>query len=110
MSQERTKLTDFNEELLKLEKQWLDDNLPIFQKACMDGYEELGRGALMVNTNSTNDKLGHPFWYMKQAIIEDLNLDDLANAIRSYDPFKEIVLSVISYTLQPKMHILRAVE
>jgi hypothetical protein len=48
---------------------WITGNLHIFWPEAQAGYEDLGRGAIVVDTTLRPTGGGHPFGYLPQNLI-----------------------------------------
>lgn len=70
---------------------WIKENLHVFWPVAQQGYEELGRGAIVVDTTSRPTGEGHPFGYLPQAMVEQQGDDDAQRMVREYDPTWEMV-------------------
>ena len=74
---------------------WVGENFHIFMPAALAAYEELGRGALVVDTTVTVKGQGNPFAYFPQEGIEARRDEDIKRMVREYDPAKEFVVSLL---------------
>ena len=92
MSTEIDTLSNWHEQTREAELAWINENLSAFQQFVVEQYDEQGRGAILVNTGFTSEEQGHPYWYLPQAVIEDLGVGQDIQLVRNYDPLKEIVL------------------
>lgn len=70
---------------------WVKENLHVFWPAAQQGYEEFGRGAIVVDITQWPTGEGHPFAYFPQEIVEDSDDEDAKRMVREYDPTWEIV-------------------
>ena len=70
---------------------WIRENLHVFWPAAEMGYEELGRGAIVVDTTSRPTGEGHPFGYLPQEKVEETADEDAQRMVREYDPAWELV-------------------
>jgi len=95
---------------------WLQENLHIFWPVAQQGYQEHGRGSIVVDFTQAlphQTGLGHPFGYLPQEIIDQLGDENTQRLIREYDPSRELVTTLLktnlvsSYRLQI---LLRATE
>lgn len=92
MSTEIDTLSNWHEKASEAELAWINENLPAFQQFVIEQYDDQGRGAILVNTGFTSEEQGHPYWYLPQAVIEDISNEQDIQLIRNYDPLKEIVI------------------
>ena len=74
---------------------WIGENLHVFWPAAQQGYEELGRGVIVVDTTSRPTGEGHPFFYLPQEPAERTGDIDLQRMVREYDPQEEFVITLL---------------
>ncbi len=74
---------------------WLGENLQIFWLAAQKGFQETGRGAIVVDTTSRPTGAGHPFIYLPAAGVATLDSDDTLRMIQVYDPTCEFVAMLL---------------
>ena len=70
---------------------WIGENLHVFWPAARQGYEEFGRGAIIVDTTSRPTGEGNPFIYLPQEGVEKHGDTDAQRMVREYDPTWEFV-------------------
>ncbi len=70
---------------------WIGENLHIFWPAAQQGFQEPGRGAIVVDTTSRPTGGGHPFVYVPETGIEQLNEPDALGMVPAYEPTWEFV-------------------
>lgn len=70
---------------------WIKENLHVFWPAAERGFDEFGRGAIVVDTTSRPTGKGHPFGYFPQAMVEQAGDEDAQRMVREYDPTWELV-------------------
>ena len=70
---------------------WIKENLHVFWPVAQQGYEEHGRGAIVVDTTSRPAGEGHPFGYLPQVVVEQQGDEDAQRMVREYDPTWEMV-------------------
>ena len=70
---------------------WIGENLHVFWPAAQQGYQEQGRGAIVVDATSRPTGGGHPFAYLPEAGVEKLNEQDAVRMVKAYDPTWEFV-------------------
>lgn len=75
--------------------EWIRENLGVFMPAAFKGFQELGRGALVVNTLVRSGEHGHPIAYFPQAVIVTGNDEDLRRMVREYNPADEFVILLL---------------
>lgn len=75
---------------------WIQGNLHVFWPAAQDGYEQAGRGAIVVDTTTQpEEETGHPFGYLPQQMLEQYEGEDILRMIVEYDPPWEFVTVLI---------------
>ena len=76
---------------------WLAENMAVFHLAATSALEELGRGAIVVDTTSQPvPGTGHPFGYVGQEEIERSGDEDTKRLVREYDPTsQELVVMLL---------------
>jgi hypothetical protein len=74
---------------------WIGENAHILRPAALVAFEEVGRGALIVDTTVTVDGRGHPFGYFPQEIVEADGDKDIKRMVQEYYPADEFVVSLL---------------
>lgn len=74
---------------------WISDNLYVFWPAAQQAYKELGRGAIVVDTTSRPTPQGHPFGYVSQEGIGEMEDADALRMVSAYDPSWELVTMLL---------------
>ncbi|MGD8457003.1 MAG: hypothetical protein PVF83_11500 [Anaerolineales bacterium] len=92
MTKETPSLTNLNEKIKEVELAWIRDNHTIFQDLAETEYDERGRGFILVNTVPPSGEKRNSYWYLAQAVAEELEGDELKQMVRAYDPLSEFVL------------------
>jgi hypothetical protein len=92
MTKETSSLTSLNEKIQETELAWINDNYAIFQSLAETEYDEKGRGFILVNTEPTSGDEGSSYWYLAQAVAEELEDEELKQKVRAYDPLSEFIL------------------
>jgi hypothetical protein len=73
---------------------WIRDNLQVFWPLAQRGYQEVGRGAVVVNTRELvahRGGMGHPFGYLEQETIAQHGDEDTQRMVGEYVPNEEFV-------------------
>jgi len=70
---------------------WIRENLHVFWPVAQRAYDELGRGAIVVDTTSRPTGEGHPFGYLPQEKVEETGDEDAEPMVREYDTTWEMV-------------------
>ena len=91
MAVEKIELTDWNEKARAADLAWIDENLQVLNDMATTEYNEKGRGVIFVNTTE-KEELSHQHWYLPQAVVEELEDNELKQRVREYDPIQELIL------------------
>ena len=73
---------------------WLRENLHVFWPLAQLGYQEVGRGAIVVDTTDLvahPGGVGHPMGYLDQETIAHQGDEDTQRFVGEYDPTGEFV-------------------
>ena len=70
---------------------WIQENLHVFWPVARDAYEELGRGAIVIDTTSRPTGEGHPFGYFPEETIDQYGDIDTKRMVKEYNPGWEMV-------------------
>jgi hypothetical protein len=73
---------------------WLRENLHMFWPLAQLGYQEVGRGAIVVDTTETVTHaggVGHPTGYLDQETIAQQGDEDTQRLVGEYEPTEEFV-------------------
>jgi len=66
---------------------WLAENMYVFWTAAQAGYEELGRGAVTVDTTARPVRGGgNPLWYVTQEQVSEYFGPDEIRMVAAYEP------------------------
>ena len=87
---------------------WIGPHLPDFHLAAVVAFQELGRGAIVIDTGFRVQGGGHPAAYFTQeqvARYEDPNFDRL---ITEYIPEEELVVILLKESQRTSAYRLRA--
>ena len=74
---------------------WIAENIHIFSPAAKEAFEELGRGALVIDTTSRPTEQGNPFGYFPQEQLLQYEDEDIDRMVREYDPETEFVVVLV---------------
>lgn len=74
---------------------WIGENASLFFTAAQEAFAAGGRGALIVDTTFRSKEGGHPFAYFPQALVEEIEDDDMLRMVREYDPGEEFVIALL---------------
>ena len=70
---------------------WIEENLHVFWPVAHQGYEDQGRGAIVVDTTQRPTGEGHPFGYFPRPMVEQTADEDAQRMVREYDPACDFV-------------------
>lgn len=87
----RKRLPEWAERERAGDLEWIGENLHVFWPVAQQAYEELGRGAIVVDITSRPTGEGHPFGYFPQEAIEEQGDEDAIRMVVEYDPTWEMV-------------------
>ncbi len=88
---ERRRIPDWAHRERARDLSWIQENLHIFWPAARRGFQDSGRGAIVVDTTARPTGAGNPFAYLSEAGLEKLNDQDALRMVRAYDPSWEFV-------------------
>jgi hypothetical protein len=78
--------------------EWIGENVHVFWPAAQEAHEELGRGALLVDTTTLavhDAGESHPFVYVTQEDIAEKGDEDAQRMVGQYDPSWELVVILL---------------
>jgi len=88
---------------------WIGENLEIFMMATMAAFDEIGRGAIVVDTTSQPvHGVGQPFGYVTQGEVEQAGDEEMKRLVREYEPPQELVVMFIKPFYRTSSYRLRA--
>jgi hypothetical protein len=70
---------------------WIRENLDVLWPAAEQAYEDVGRGAIVVDTTQRPTGQGHPFGYFPQEDLQKYEDEDINRMMEEYDPSWEMV-------------------
>lgn len=74
---------------------WVGENLQEFWNIARSGFEEEGRGALVIDMVAMVTGAGHQFGYVSQEQIRQLGAKDEIRMVAAYDPSWELVIILL---------------
>jgi hypothetical protein len=75
---------------------WIWENLAVFWTAAINAFEDVGRGAVVVDTTTQPiPDAGNPFTYYSQEQIEEKSNEDTKRIVAEYDPMRELILVLL---------------
>ena len=87
---------------------WIATNLPSLWSAAVIGYQELGRGAIAVETNFRAPSGGHPAAYLTEEQIARYEDEDINRLVTDYTPAEELVIILLKERQRTSSYRLRA--
>lgn len=94
MSLNRTEIPDWAAREREADIEWIRGNLHVFWPAAELAFEQFGRGALIVNTNTVvqnSEQQGSPIFYLPAEQIRAYEWLPAIQMVREYDPRWEFV-------------------
>ncbi len=95
MSPERCNIPDWARQERQVDLAWVRENLDVFWISSWLAFEDIGRGALAIDTTVQIPEGGNPFGYLSQEIIENEGDEDTKRKVREYDPHNEFVIVLL---------------
>jgi hypothetical protein len=96
MIPENPKIPDWAQQERQADLNWVAQNLDVFWTAATVAFEDVGRGAIVVDTTSEPiPGAGNPFAYFSQERIEERGNEDTQRMVGEYDPTQELVLVLL---------------
>ena len=87
---------------------WIAANLPNFWSAAILAYQDLGRGAIVVETNFRVPQGGHPIAYLTEDQIARYEDEDINRLVKGYTPEEELVVILLKERQRTSAYRLRA--
>ena len=87
----KSERTNGRDEERQRDRDWIAANRELFWLAATVAYEELGRGAIVVDLAAEPSDEGLTFSYFTEGELE-LEDEDLHNLLNDYDPDREFVI------------------
>lgn len=96
MNPERRQIPEWARRERQSDLAWIRENLHVFTPAAKEGYNEIGRGALVVDTTvQPIPGGGHPFGYFSQEQINEYDDEDIKRLVKEYNPPSELVIVML---------------
>ena len=73
---------------------WIAENRDVFWLSATTAFEEIGRGALLVDLSHEPLEHGHPFSYYAEGELE-VEDEDLKRYLNDYDPGREFIVVLL---------------
>ena len=77
---------------------WIEDNVHLLWPIAQQGYQTVGRGAMVVDTTDVvphETGTGHPCGYFDQQTLTQLRDPDLLRLVDAYQPDSELVTALL---------------
>ena len=87
---------------------WIATHLPTFWSAVLLAYQELGRGAIVIETNFHTPQGGHPSAYLTEEQIARYEDEEINRLITGYTPEEELVVILLKEQRRTSAYRLRA--
>jgi hypothetical protein len=95
MTSERNNLPSWAERERWSDLAWISSQLPTFHMAATMAFEDLGRGAIVVDTTSNATGNDHPCAYFPEEAIQRYEDADINRLVTQYDPHDELVIVLL---------------
>ena len=95
---EKGDVPDWAEQERARDLAWIQDNRHEFWPRAQQGYQEVGRGAVVADTTITVTHpggIGHPLGYFDQQMIEQTGDEDTQRLVKEYEPREEFVATLL---------------
>jgi hypothetical protein len=90
---------------------WITENVAVFWSAAQLGFDQLGRGAVVVDTTTrTVEEERHPFVYFPQQMFEQEGDQDTRRLVREYEPPSEFVTVLLKTRERVSSYRLRVID
>ena len=87
---------------------WISNHLPNFWSAAILSYQELGRGAIVVETNFRMREGSHPAAYLTEEQIAGYEDEAINRLITGYTPEEELVVILVKEQQRTSAYRVRA--
>ena len=87
---------------------WVASNLPNFWSTAILAYQELGRGAIVVETNYRVPDGGHPTAFLTEEHIARYDDEAINRLLTEYTPEQELVVILLKEQQRTSAYRLRA--
>jgi len=77
---------------------WIRENVHLFWPLAQQGYQQVGRGAIVVDTTITVPHpggVGHLSGYVEQKTVEEIGNEETQRLVREYQPQGEFVATLL---------------
>ena len=87
---------------------WIASNLPNFWSEALLAYQEMGRGAIVIETNFRVREGDHPAAYLTEEQISRYDDEDIKRLVTDYTPEEELVVILIKEQQRTSAYRVRA--
>jgi len=108
MHPERNNLPSWAERERWSDLAWISPQLPTFHMAATMAFEDLGRGAIVVDTTSIAAGNGHPCDYFTEEAIQRYEDEDINRLVTQYAPQEELVIVLLKAENRTSSYRLRS--
>ena len=96
MTPENKKIPDWAHRERQADLDWIGENLDVFWTAATAAFEDVGRGAIVIDTTTQPiPGAGNPFAYYSQEQTERQGNENTQRMVREYDPVHELVVVLL---------------
>lgn len=96
MTKETRNIPDWAVQERQIDLDWIRDNLDLLQSAAATAFENIGRGAMVVDTTgSAMTGRGHPIAFFPEELVDEHGNDDTRRIVSQYEPSQEMVLVLL---------------
>ena len=74
---------------------WIEAHQIQFWAVAVTSQAENGRGAIVVDTRVFVTNAGHPYAYLEQGVLAEMDNADLQRLVAEYDPTEEFVIMLL---------------
>ena len=107
MTPERNHIPSWAERERWTDLAWISPQLPLFHMAATLAFEDLGRGAIVVDTTSIVAGDRHPCAYFPEEAIQRYEDEDINRLVTHYDPDDELVVILLKAESRTSSYRLR---
>lgn len=93
-TEQRRRVPEWAERERTADLVWIAQHLDVLWPAAQQGYQALGRGAVVVDITTvaiTEEGSGNPMFYLTEAQIAARNFPDALRLVRTYEPSWQLV-------------------
>ena len=111
MTPENNSIPDWAQQERQRDLDWINENLEIFWMASSLAFEDVGRGAIVVDaTSQPITDASRFFGYFLRDQIEEMGNEDTKRMVAEYDPTHELVLVLLKSGDRTSTYRIRAAQ